>query len=67
MTSPNDALGGVSRGPNAQPRIQWNHIDGPLLVMRGGALHWLTWWERLCCAFGWHDTNSLERKHLEKP
>lgn len=28
------------------PRVQWNHIDGPLLSW-AGHIHWLTWRERL--------------------
>lgn len=51
----------------AQPHIKRYHVDGPLLVMRDGALHWLTLWERLCLAIGWHDEYTLERKHWEKP
>ena len=58
---------GCARGPNAQPHIQWNHVDGPLLVMSDGAMHWLTWLERLCVLIGWHDTHTLERKHWDKP
>ena len=54
------------RGPDPEPNIHWKHIDGPLLVMRDGQMHWLTLWERLCCALGWHDARSLERKHWDK-
>lgn len=27
--------------------IQWDHEDGPLMVMSNSAPHWLTWLERL--------------------
>ena len=57
MTSPESRserlTSGCARGPNAQPHIQWNHVDGPLLVMSDGAMHWLTWLERLCVLIGW--------------
>jgi hypothetical protein len=35
----------------AAPHVQWNHIDGPLMIWCG-ELHWLTWRERLCIALG---------------
>lgn len=28
------------------PRVQWNHIDGPLLEW-AGRIHWLTWRETI--------------------
>jgi hypothetical protein len=34
----------------APPRINWNHIDGPLL-MWGGQMHWLTVRERAALFF----------------
>jgi hypothetical protein len=49
-----------------EPHIKRDHIDGPLLVMSDGALHWLTLWERLCLAVGWHDEHTLERKYWDK-
>lgn len=32
----------VEFNPDSVPSIQWNHIDGPLLHMRSGEIHWLT-------------------------
>ena len=45
-----------------KPRIQPN-IDGPLLVMRNGELHWLTWRERWQFWRGKTDAERLERKY----
>lgn len=47
---------------NSEPRIQAN-VDGPLLVMRNGELHWLTWRERLALFLGTTDAARLERKY----
>jgi hypothetical protein len=52
--------------PLREPHIKRDHVDGPLLVMSDGALHWLTLWERICLALGWHDEHTLERKHWDK-
>lgn len=48
---------------SAQPYIQFNHIDGPLLHLRSGKLHWLTLLERIQLFFKLTDIYSLERKH----
>jgi hypothetical protein len=56
---------GVSWKNDAQPHIQWRHIDGPLLSMRTGEVHWLTLWERIQFRFGWTDIWKLESKHSE--
>ena len=54
----------------AQPHIEPDNIDGPLLVMRDGRLHWLTSWERFLLAVGWYDRFEgayiLERKYWRK-
>jgi len=47
----------------ARPRIDPHHIDGPLLVMRDGSLHWLTLWERFMVWAGWSDALDLEAWH----
>lgn len=49
--------------PEAEPYIQWDHIDGPLLHLRCATVHWLTWRERFRVHMGWDDVYSLERKH----
>lgn len=33
------------------PRVQWNHIDGPLLCW-AASIHWLTWRERFAIWIG---------------
>lgn len=48
---------------DARPSIKRNHIDGPLLTMRNGRLHWLTWRERIALRFGWTDAERLEAKY----
>lgn len=54
---------GIAVPSTAKPHIQADHIDGPLLVMRSGELHWLTLWERFQFMLGRADAFSLERKH----
>lgn len=50
---------------SARPHIQWNHIDGPMLSMRTGEVHWLTLWERIQLRFGWTGIHALEYKHSD--
>ncbi|MDE2100304.1 MAG: hypothetical protein KGL39_23840 [Patescibacteria group bacterium] len=53
----------VAYATTSRPHLTMNHIDGPLLCMRNGELHWLTLWERLRVALGLDDAMSLEKKH----
>jgi hypothetical protein len=46
----------------ARPHIRAN-IDGPLLVMRNGEMHYLTTWERILFRLGKTDALALEQKH----
>ena len=48
---------------DAKPTINRRHIDGPLLYMRTGELHWLTLWERVLLFFGRTDAEKLESKY----
>ena len=50
---------------DARPHIVATHIDGPMLCMRTGEVHWLTLRERIQFAFGWTDALKLERKHSQ--
>jgi hypothetical protein len=50
--------------PDAVPYIHWEHIDGPLLHMRNGQLHWLTWRERFSVWLCRDNEFTLERKHI---
>lgn len=36
----------------SKPRIKRDHIDGPMLVMGDGRIHWLTLWERVLLRLG---------------
>lgn len=53
----------VQFDPDAQPYIQWTHIDGPVLHLRNATLRWLTLWERFLIWIGSEDARSLERKY----
>lgn len=56
--------GGVIGWPaDSQPYINRRHIDGPLLYMRNGQMHWLTPWERVLLWLGLTDALILERKY----
>jgi hypothetical protein len=45
------------------PYIQWNHIDGPVLVCENGSMHWLTYIERLLMFLGFTNVAKLNRKY----
>ena len=45
------------------PRINREHIDGPLLTFSDGRMHWLTWRERLSLWMGKTDAWRLQRKY----
>lgn len=60
-------MGTVQRGPNAEPHIQWNHVDGPLLVCRDGTPHWLTMVERLWLRLELTTLEQLDAKHNHEP
>lgn len=47
----------------ARPHIKRHHIDGPVLCLRDGRMHWLTLWERVLLALNKTDALTLERKH----
>ncbi len=42
----------------ARPRINWRHIDGPMLMWAGN-VHWLTWRERIAFWFGRATAESI--------
>ena len=54
-------MGMTQREPGAEPYIQWNHIDGPLLCCRDGTPHWLTRAEQLWMRLG---LTTLDRKSV---
>ena len=45
----------------AKPRINWKHVDGPML-MWAGHVDWLTWSERVRCWLGKDDAETLAQK-----
>lgn len=51
----------------SRPHIQWNHVDGPLLVCRDGTPHWLTAWERLLVRSGFMTIDHLDAKYNHEP
>lgn len=51
----------------SRPYILANHIDGPLLCLRDGQLHWLNLWERVLFSLGLTDAASLEDKWWDRP
>lgn len=55
--------GWVGYQTNFRPaEINWKHVDGPLLYLTNGQLHWLTYWERIQLFFGWIDIHDLDIK-----
>lgn len=47
----------------SEPRIQYNHVDGPLLTCSDGTLHWLTMKERMWLHFGFTSVAALDDKY----
>lgn len=45
--------------------VQWNHIDGPLLHLSTGEMHWLTWLERFQLHFNLVTIDQLNLKHAK--
>lgn len=51
------------QGPRMMtPRVQWNHIDGPLMTRRDQSLKWLTWRERFMLWIGAWSLFDIERR-----
>lgn len=55
--------GNVGYPVGTQPKINWKHIDGPLLYTSDGQLHWLTWRERLRLFFDLADIHDIDFEH----
>lgn len=53
----------ISYQIDSRPHIKRHHVDGPVLCLRDGRMHWLTLWERLLLALNKTDALALERKH----
>ena len=50
-------------GSTPEPHIQWNHVDGPVLICHDGSMHWLTMWERMALKFGFITVKSLDKQY----
>lgn len=46
----------------ARPRINFRHIDGPMLMWAGN-IHWLTWRERFAVWLGRTDADQIARRY----
>lgn len=51
---------------NADPFINWRHIDGPLLYTSEGRMHWLTLLERAQMFLGFLTIKDLDAKYRIK-
>lgn len=61
------AGGFVGYPTDFQPaEINWKHVDGPLLYLTNGQLHWLTRWERVQLFFEMTDIHELDMKHQRR-
>jgi hypothetical protein len=58
---------GVGYPAGIEPKVNWKHIDGPLLYTSDAGLHWLTYWERIQLFFGWTTIREIDRKRLRHP
>ena len=54
----------ISRKARSAPHVQWNHLDGPLMTLSDGRLHWLTWRERIALWLGWTTVERVNRRHV---
>jgi hypothetical protein len=57
---------GMGSPMEAQPSINWNHIDGPLLYCSDGQLHWLTWRDRIRLHWKWADIHDIDFERRSK-
>ena len=53
---------GIGYPAGMKHSMVWNHIDGPLMYLSNGGLHWLTWRERLALWLGLTDEDSIDAK-----
>jgi len=44
-------------------KINWKHIDGPLMYHSDGGIHWLTWRERFALRIGWTDEATIDKRY----
>ncbi len=53
----------ISFPTEAQPSINFKHVDGPVLCCRDGSIHWLTYWERFMLWLGKINVHDLDKKY----
>lgn len=58
---------GVGTPIDAQPKVNWKHVDGPLLYCSNGQLHWLTWRERFRLYWGLADLHDIDFERRTHP
>ena len=52
---------------DTKARIEWEHVDGPLLICRDGTTHFLTRAERIWLRMGLTSIEELDAKHNKEP
>lgn len=52
---------------NTETHIQWDHVDGALLVCRDGTPHWLTNAEKIWLRMGFTSLQQLDEKYNKEP
>ena len=57
----------ISYPSDSKPRLELNHIDGPLLICRDGTPHWLSFAEVLSLKMGFTNVNQLDEKYNHEP
>jgi hypothetical protein len=53
---------GVGYPKGIEPKVNWKHIDGPLLYTSDAGLHWLTYRERVKLWLGWTTIREIDRR-----
>lgn len=57
----------ISYPEDSKPHIEWNHVDGPLLVCRDGTPHLLTNVEKLWLRMKFTNIDQLDDKYCRVP
>lgn len=47
-----------------RPSVQWNHVNGPLLNLVDGTIHWLTLLERFLLWTNNATLDEIQEKHI---
>jgi hypothetical protein len=57
---------GVGIPIGLKPKVNWKHIDGPLLYTSDAGLHWLTWRERFMLMIRATDIETIDKERRRK-